>query len=73
MAFYTSTLTSRPTAAGPMAFFGAVAAFFENLTDARSRSVEVVRMQYLSDRELSKMGVSRESIVRCVYGDIYNC
>jgi uncharacterized protein YjiS (DUF1127 family) len=73
MAFYTNTLTSRPATAGPMAFFGTVAAFVENLTDARSRSAEVERVQHLSDRELSKMGVSRENIVRCVYGDIYNC
>ncbi|WP_108814877.1 DUF1127 domain-containing protein [Loktanella sp. Alg231-35] len=73
MAFYTNTVTSRPAASGPMAFFSAVATFVENLTDARSRSVEVARMQHLSDRELANIGVSRESIVRCVYGDIYNC
>lgn len=73
MAFYTNTRSSRSAVAGPIAFFGAIAQFVENLTDARSRSVEVQRMQHLSDRELAKMGVSRENIVRCVYGDIYNC
>ena len=71
MAFYTNKLDSRPEKSAAHQFFGGIAAFFERLMEAQTRSNEVRRMQNLSDAELAKLGVSRENIVRQVYRDVY--
>lgn len=69
MAFFTDTHSERGAA---VTFFGAIAGFFDRIADAQNRSVEVQRMQRLSDRELADIGINREDIVRYVYRDIYN-
>lgn len=71
MAFYTNKITSRPETSAPFAFFNSISTFFERLMAAQTRSVEVERMQGLSDAELEAIGVSRDQIIRQVYRDIY--
>ncbi|PJI91497.1 hypothetical protein BC777_0325 [Yoonia maricola] len=67
MAFYTDTIdfTARP------AFSNAIRGFFTRIIAAQNRSIDVERMQDLSDAELAQMGLTRDGIVRHVYRDIY--
>ncbi len=71
MAFFTDTT---PTQDRP-AFFAYLAArvigFFDRVADAQNRSLDVQRLQRLSDRELADIGIAREDIIRHVYRDIY--
>lgn len=70
MAFFNET---RSSFINPLsAFAGAIADFFDRVADAQNRSIEVQRMQRLSDRQLEDIGIAREDIVRFVYRDIYH-
>ncbi len=71
MAFFTDTISSKPRASFLSSVWAPVAGFFERVADSQNRSVDVQRMQKLSDRELADIGISREDIVRHVYRDIY--
>lgn len=71
MAFYTNKIESHPETPAPFAFFNSISVFFERLMAAQTRSVEVERMQRLSDAELDSMGMSRDQIIRQVYRDVY--
>lgn len=72
MAFYTDSIASRSKSSSGLAFFSGIAAFFERVVASQNRSVEVQRMQRLSDRELEDIGINRDDIVRYVYRDIYH-
>ncbi|MDP5085315.1 MAG: DUF1127 domain-containing protein [Yoonia sp.] len=72
MAFYTDTIATRTKASSGFAFFNSIAGFFDRVIASQNRSVEVQRMQRLSDRELEDIGVNRDDIVRYVYRDIYH-
>ncbi len=71
MAFYTNKIVSDPEISAPLTFFSSISAFFERLMAAQTRSIEVDRMQRLSDAELEALGVSRDQIIRQVYRDVY--
>jgi len=54
-----------------LAFFGAISSGVSRLLAARNRSGQVQRLQKLSDEELADIGLSRDTIMRHVYRDIY--
>ncbi|WP_342070656.1 DUF1127 domain-containing protein [Yoonia algicola] len=61
-----------PAAPAPfLAFFGAISSGVTRLLDTKNRSGDVQRLQKLSDEELADIGLSRDTIVRHVYRDIY--
>ncbi len=71
MAFYTDTIDNHPKASLAARVRQGVGRFFAGLADAQNRTQAVERMQDLSDKDLAKLGVRREDIVRHVYRDIY--
>jgi uncharacterized protein YjiS (DUF1127 family) len=61
-----------PAATAPfLAFFGAISSGVARLLDTQNRSGDVQRLQKLSDEELADIGLSRDTILRHVYRDIY--
>ncbi len=70
MAFYTDTIQSRPTNR-TASIRGALSNAVRRIVASQNRSAEVQRMQALSDRELADMGLSRDTILRHVYRDLY--
>ena len=71
MAFYTDTINARPERKNGPAILKTVGTVFARIIAAQNRSVDIERMQNLSDRELADMGLDRAEIVRHVYRDIY--
>lgn len=53
-----------------MAFFGGIAKAFAFASGAQARFDEIQRLQALDDAELSRLGITRDAIVRHVYGDL---
>ena len=53
------------------AFFAAIGQGFNAYVTARSRMGEIERLNNMSDRELAKMGLSREDIPRHVFRDLF--
>jgi uncharacterized protein YjiS (DUF1127 family) len=71
MAFFTVTVSSPARVSIFSKVLSAVIGSFDRIADSQNRSVDVQRLQRLSDRELADIGISRENIVRHVYRDIY--
>ncbi|MEJ8560283.1 DUF1127 domain-containing protein [Yoonia sp. GPGPB17] len=71
MAFYTDTIESRTRTSAVTATLARISAFFSRMVETQTRSIDVRRMQDLSDAELANMGLNRADIVRHVYRDIY--
>jgi uncharacterized protein YjiS (DUF1127 family) len=71
MAFFTDNISSQPHASFVAKIWGRIAQFFDNMIEAQDRSLDVQRLQRLSDRELADIGIKREDIVRHVYRNIY--
>ena len=71
MAFYTDTIASRTRTSAITATLVRISVFFSRMIETQNRSIDVQRMQDLSDAELAKMGLNRTDIVRHVYRDIY--
>ncbi|PWK55330.1 hypothetical protein [Roseicyclus mahoneyensis] len=51
-------------------FFAALARAFAQASDAQARFDEIQMLQSLSDAELAKRGLTRDTIVRHVYADM---
>lgn len=71
MAFYTDTIDHSAKPRRSKTVLTVVTDVFSRFIAAQSRSLDVQRMQHLSDRELADMGLNRDDIVRHVYRDIY--
>ena len=71
MAFITAT-ASTPSRTSILSGLGVrISNFFVRIAEAQNRSVDVQRLESLSDRELADIGIKREDILRHVYRDIY--
>jgi hypothetical protein len=53
-----------------MAFLAGLAKAFAFASGAQARFDEIQRLQSLNDAELSQLGLTRDTIVRHVYGDL---
>ena len=71
MPFFTETIDTQPKRKTLQSVLAAVSNALSRIVAAQNRSVDVQRMQNLTDRELAKMGLHRDVIVRHVYRDIY--
>lgn len=55
---------------GALAFLAGLAKAFAFASGAQARFDEIQRLQSLNDAELSQLGLTRDMIVRHVYGDL---
>ena len=71
MAFHRDSIDHPAQVSAPQMFMGGIVSFFERMMEAQTRSKEVKRLERLSYAELAAMGLSRDTIVREVYRDVY--
>ncbi|MCB1358656.1 MAG: DUF1127 domain-containing protein [Maritimibacter sp.] len=65
-----TTTTTTATFDGPRpSLLSRIGAFFADITEAHSRSDQVMKLQALSDDELAARGLTRDEIVRHVFAD----
>lgn len=68
MAFYTDTFTATNDR---VSIFAKLKSAFTLMIEAQSRGAEAEKLMGMTDKELGAMGLSRDTIVRHVYRDIY--
>ena len=68
MAFYTDTLNAPIER---VSIFAKIKSALKLMIEAQSRGAEADKLMRMTDKELDAMGVSRDTIVRHVYRDIY--
>ncbi|MDJ0822532.1 MAG: DUF1127 domain-containing protein [Paracoccaceae bacterium] len=51
--------------------FGAIARFFEMITESNFRVLEANRLNSMTDSQLAARGIKREDIARQVFRDLY--
>lgn len=66
---YATTQEFAPKKSIWVSLINTISGYFADIMEANSRSLEVQRLQSMSDRDLADIGLARQDIVRRVFAD----